>query len=86
MSTPCAQCGKTVFFAEKQSYDGKDFHGICMQSYKKNQKTTLSGHTVGFSSYPSKDSQSGGAKFCGNCGTKGESGGFCGSCGQKLEN
>lgn len=38
------RCGKTVYFAEKQSYDGKDFHGICLQAFKKTQKSAVSGY------------------------------------------
>jgi hypothetical protein len=46
------RCNKTVFFAEKQSYDGKDFHGMCLTSYKKEMKSGLVGHMAGFSAYP----------------------------------
>jgi len=95
MSNPaCSQCGKTVYFAEKQSYDGKDFHGICLQTYKKNMKTGLSGHQVGFSSYPAGNTGSvpvnksppvgGGNSFCSNCGAKATGGKFCSGCGTSF--
>jgi len=88
MSSKCAMCQKTVYFAEKQSYDGKDYHGVCLQTLKKNQKTSLSGHTIGFSSYPQAPASSSGnsaAKFCPSCGTKNETANsFCSNCGNKL--
>jgi len=26
----CARCGKTVYFAEKTSHDGKEYHQLCL--------------------------------------------------------
>jgi len=92
MTSKCAECGKTVYFAERQSYDGNDFHGTCLQAFKKKQKVGVSGHTMGFSSYPtsgqpatsSKSSGGSGGSFCASCGAKSDGGKFCASCGGKL--
>ncbi len=35
--TTCPGCQKTVFFAERQTKDGKDWHGSCLQKYLKEQ-------------------------------------------------
>jgi len=47
MSTKCFRCGKTVFAAEKQIYDGKEFHGLCLVSFKKELKPGLIGRYPG---------------------------------------
>src|SRR5256885_870024 len=105
MTSRCAQCDKTVYFAEKQSYDGtvcvvllyccfvccmlccapfvcmiayerlgmmgilgKDYHGVCLQAFKKQLKSGVSGYsgslfsyhyrqTIGFSSYPTESTK-----------------------------
>ena len=30
-----SRCGKSVYFAERQTYDGKTYHGACLQIAKK---------------------------------------------------
>jgi len=35
--TTCPGCGKVVYFAERQTKDGKDWHGKCLQVYLKEQ-------------------------------------------------
>jgi len=90
MSSKCARCGKTVFFAEKQSYDGKDFHGICLISYKKELKPSLIGvypgdeHRVAGQLKKTKAPRDGTVNFCPNCGNRVSGATFCSSCGNKL--
>ncbi|PRP88280.1 hypothetical protein PROFUN_03389 [Planoprotostelium fungivorum] len=96
MSTKCYRCGKTVYAAEKQSYDGADFHGLCLVSHKKeNMKPKLLGVYAGdedrvagqLNSSSIKQTPAAGAvNFCGECGTKAGTGNFCSKCGNKLNN
>eukprot|EP00013_Stygamoeba_regulata_P020235 CAMPEP_0177651242 /NCGR_PEP_ID=MMETSP0447-20121125/12426_1 /TAXON_ID=0 /ORGANISM="Stygamoeba regulata, Strain BSH-02190019" /LENGTH=103 /DNA_ID=CAMNT_0019154275 /DNA_START=55 /DNA_END=367 /DNA_ORIENTATION=- len=34
----CPRCGKTVYFAERQMNDGKEYHGNCLMAHLKEQK------------------------------------------------
>jgi len=36
--TKCPYCGKTVYFAERQICEGKEFHGVCARNYLKDKK------------------------------------------------
>jgi ribosomal protein S27AE len=38
MSSKCPRCGKTVYFAERQTAEGKDWHGICLMEAIKEKK------------------------------------------------
>jgi len=38
MSSKCPQCGKRVYFAERQLCDGKELHGACALKYMKEKK------------------------------------------------
>lgn len=35
--TTCPGCGKVVYFAERQTREGKDWHGKCLQVFLKEQ-------------------------------------------------
>jgi len=37
-ASKCPQCGKRVYFAERQLCDGKEFHGSCALKYMKEKK------------------------------------------------
>jgi len=34
----CPQCGKRVYFAERQLCEGREFHGSCALKYMKEKK------------------------------------------------
>ena len=43
MSSICPYCNKRVYFAERQTKDGKDYHGGCLQKLLKSEKPKLIG-------------------------------------------
>nr|XP_057913080.1 cysteine-rich protein 2-like [Doryrhamphus excisus]XP_057913081.1 cysteine-rich protein 2-like [Doryrhamphus excisus]XP_057913082.1 cysteine-rich protein 2-like [Doryrhamphus excisus] len=44
MSSPCPKCGKTVFFAEKVSSLGKDWHKFCLKCDRCSKTLNPGGH------------------------------------------
>ncbi|KAG7255795.1 hypothetical protein CRUP_035707 [Coryphaenoides rupestris] len=44
MSSKCPKCEKTVYFAEKVSSLGKDWHKLCLKCDRCNKLLTAGGH------------------------------------------
>jgi len=97
----CPVCGKTVFFAERQTKEGKDYHGHCLQQYLKAKgdgaKTSSPFHSYTDAKRDAPPNvQKGGpgqtnitvgtGNFCSSCGCAKEADSkFCGGCGASLD-
>ncbi len=38
-NSKCPQCGKTVYFAERSTFEGKDYHSICLIQRQKQESS-----------------------------------------------
>eukprot|EP00029_Vermamoeba_vermiformis_P010208 TRINITY_DN5317_c0_g1_i1.p1 TRINITY_DN5317_c0_g1~~TRINITY_DN5317_c0_g1_i1.p1 ORF type:complete len:110 (-),score=11.91 TRINITY_DN5317_c0_g1_i1:30-338(-) len=99
-NSKCPQCGKTVYFAERSTFEGQDYHSICLIQRQKQESSI---HNKGFYGLTPQDpsvvhvgghasprqqqpaQSSGTPRFCSNCGAgRAADAKFCPGCGTKF--
>eukprot|EP01101_Sappina_pedata_P003758 TRINITY_DN151_c0_g1_i1.p1 TRINITY_DN151_c0_g1~~TRINITY_DN151_c0_g1_i1.p1 ORF type:complete len:103 (+),score=38.48 TRINITY_DN151_c0_g1_i1:39-311(+) len=90
MSSKCPRCSKTVYFAERQTAEGADWHGLCLRLTLKERKENAPKHMFCIQDHanlnPDKMRPAAGeTKFCSECGAERVDGDkFCSGCGSAL--
>jgi len=52
MPSQCPRCKKTVFFAERQTAEGADWHGLCLRETLKERRETGPKHMFCVQDHP----------------------------------
>jgi len=93
MSSKCPNCGKTVYFAERSSWEGKDYHAQCLIAVKnkeggihnKGWYGTTPGDPVIVSQLMQGQNADPNGPYCSSCGKRNVVGAkFCSGCGKPL--
>jgi len=88
MTSKCPRCGKTVYFAERQTAEGKDWHGLCLRQTIKEKQENAPKHMFCIQDHPNlnpEKMQPASGDGCPQCGAAHNPGDkFCSGCGHAF--